>query len=48
MPKNCSSDITLVIDHMDDVLMHGTAEEITSLKTMFGLETVEHNDDFMA
>ncbi|KAF2102204.1 serine carboxypeptidase [Rhizodiscina lignyota] len=48
MPKNCSKDVNLVIEHMDNVLKTGTAEEIHNLKAMFGLESVEHNDDFMA
>ncbi|KAL2059832.1 hypothetical protein VTL71DRAFT_9987 [Oculimacula yallundae] len=47
MPKNCSSDITKVIEYMDRVLQKGTAEEQLALKTMFGLESVEHNADFM-
>ena len=48
MPKNCSKDVSLVIDHMDNVLMHGTAQEAHALKAMFKMESVEHNDDFMA
>lgn len=48
MPKNCSNDVTLVIDYMDNILMHGSESEITELKTMFGLEDLEHNDDFMS
>lgn len=47
MPKNCSKDISLVIDYMDNILLHGTENEVYSLKTMFGLESLEHNDDFM-
>ncbi|KAH0359037.1 serine carboxypeptidase, partial [Aureobasidium melanogenum] len=46
MPKNCSSDISLVIDHIDSVLLNGTASEIHSLKKSFGLEDLDHNDDF--
>ncbi|KAK4616337.1 putative extracellular serine carboxypeptidase [Fulvia fulva] len=48
MPQNCSKDVSLVIDHMDDILMHGSDQEVHDLKAKFGLETVEHNDDFMA
>ena len=48
MPQNCSKDVNLVIEHMDNVLTTGTAKEIHDLKAMFGLEAVEHNDDFMA
>ena len=48
MPKNCSKDVNLVIEHMDSVLTTGTVQEIHDVKAMFGLESVEHNDDFMA
>lgn len=48
MPKNCSADVTLVIDHIDKVLTKGTAAEIHALKDMFGLASLEHNDDFAA
>ena len=46
MPRNCSKDLTLVADHIDSVFATGTAADITSLKTSFGLETVEHPADF--
>jgi hypothetical protein len=46
MAANCSSDVTLVIDYIDNILMHGTPSQISSLKAMFGMEAVEHNDDF--
>ena len=45
MPKNCSKDVTLVINHVDDVLKKGTATEKLALKSMFGLEDVEHDGD---
>jgi hypothetical protein len=48
MPKNCSADVTLVIEHIDQVLTKGTADEIHALKDMFGLAALEHNDDFAA
>lgn len=48
MPKNCSKDVSLVIDYMDNILTHGNKNAVTALKTKFGLESVEHNDDFMA
>lgn len=48
MPKNCSKDVNLVIEHIDTVLTTGTDDEIHDLKAMFGLETVEHHDDFAA
>jgi hypothetical protein len=46
MPKNCSKDVSLVIDYIDNVLTTGTAANKTSLKTMFGLQDVQHDDDF--
>ncbi|TAQ90255.1 hypothetical protein B7494_g1445 [Chlorociboria aeruginascens] len=48
MPKNCSKDLSLVIDHIDNILIHGTAAEKTALKTQFGLAALEHDDDFGA
>lgn len=48
MPQNCSKDVSIVIEHMDGILMHGSTEEQRSLKTRFGMQDVEHNDDFMA
>ncbi|KAF7192097.1 putative extracellular serine carboxypeptidase [Pseudocercospora fuligena] len=48
MPKNCSKDLALVIDHMDDILMNGSKQQQHDLKAMFGMTAVEHNDDFMA
>ena len=46
MPKNCSKDVSLVIDYIDEVLTTGSPSNKTALKTMFGLEDVEHDDDF--
>lgn len=46
MPANCSSDISLVINHVDQVLTNGTAAQKTALKTMFGLQDVQHDADF--
>jgi hypothetical protein len=39
MPKNCSRDIDLVIEHLDHVLTNGTAAEIYAAKAMFELES---------
>jgi len=47
MAPNCSSDIVAVIEYMDNVLEHGSAADKLALKTKFGMETVEHDDDFM-
>jgi len=46
MPKNCSTDVTLVIDYIDTVLQKGSAADKLALKTKFGLEALEHDDDF--
>ena len=35
-----------MVDHIDNVLLNGTAAQQKSLKTMFGLQDLEHNDDF--
>ena len=48
MPANCSKDLTLVIDYMDNILMYGSADEQYALKAKFGLEALEYNDDFGA
>jgi len=47
MPKNCSKDVSLVIDYMDKILMGKNDTAKYALKKMFGLESLEHNDDFM-
>jgi len=46
MPANCSTDLQLVIEHVDSVLNTGSAEDVTDLKAMFLLENVTHNVDF--
>jgi len=46
MPQNCSTDVSLVVDHIDSVLNTGTAAEKLALKKMFGLEVLEHDSDF--
>jgi hypothetical protein len=47
MPKNCSADISLVIDHLDKIGETGTPKEHAAAKANFGLEGVSHYDDFM-
>lgn len=47
MPQNCSTDISLVIDHLDNIGQCGTSEEQAAAKEMFGLGGVTHYDDFM-
>jgi hypothetical protein len=46
MPANCSKDVSLVIDYVDNILLHGTPSEKTSLKAQFGLADLVHDDDF--
>ncbi|CZS89392.1 related to serine protease [Rhynchosporium agropyri] len=46
LPKNCSNDISTVIEHMDHVFLHGKESEKVALKARFGLESL-HNDDVM-
>ena len=47
MPKNCSTDISLVVEHLDQIGENGTAQEQTAAKALFGLAGVPHYDDFM-
>lgn len=44
MPKNCSKDVTAVIDHVDTILLNGTTEEKLALKKRFGLESLVDED----
>ncbi|KAL1852283.1 hypothetical protein Plec18170_006009 [Paecilomyces lecythidis] len=46
MPVNCSKDVAKVIDHVDNVLLHGSENEKQKLKDTFGLGDLEHDDDF--
>jgi hypothetical protein len=47
MPKNCSRDVSRVIDHMDKIGRNGTKDEIKKFQAMFGLESIEHFGDFV-
>jgi hypothetical protein len=47
MPKNCSKDVNLVVEYMDDVFTNGNVDEQLALKKKFGLEYLEHGDDVM-
>jgi hypothetical protein len=47
MPRNCSTDISLVIEHLDKIGETGTLKEQMAAKEMFGLGGVPHYDDFM-
>ncbi|CZR60321.1 related to serine protease [Phialocephala subalpina] len=46
MPKNCSKDISTVIEYVDGVLTTGSSSDKLALKQKFGLGTVEHDSDF--
>lgn len=46
MPTNCSADVSLVISHIDSILLNGTSSQKKSLKKKFGLEALTHDDDF--
>lgn len=46
MPKNCSADVSAVVDHVDSILKTGTNEEKQALKEKFGLGGIVHDDDF--
>jgi hypothetical protein len=46
MPKNCSADMSLIVDHVDKVGTEGSDAEKLALKDMFGLADVEHFEDF--
>ena len=46
MAANCSKDVSLVIDYVDTVLTTGSEANKTALKSLFGLETIEHDADF--
>jgi hypothetical protein len=48
MPKNCSTDVSKVIEHADDILKTGTPEAKRALKDKFGLGSIVHDDDFAA
>jgi hypothetical protein len=48
MPKNCSADVSLVVDYMDNVLTHGSKSEQYKLKQLFGLESLSSGADVMA
>ncbi len=46
MPKNCSADVIKVVELVDHTLKTGTDDEKTALKAKFGLQSIEHDDDF--
>lgn len=46
MPTNCSTDLQLVVEHIDSVINTGTAAQVSSLQAMFRLEGLKHPKDF--
>ena len=46
MPANCSADVQAVVRHVDEVLTAGSDEDKANLKSLFGAETLIHDDDF--
>ncbi|SMQ50107.1 unnamed protein product [Zymoseptoria tritici ST99CH_3D7] len=47
MPQDCRQDVNDVIDHMDEVLEHGSEEDVAALKARFDMPAKLENDDFM-
>ncbi|KAF9773591.1 hypothetical protein IL306_008580 [Fusarium sp. DS 682] len=47
LPKNCTKDVNKVIQHLDNIMLHGSANEIQKIKEDFGAPDLKHNDDFM-
>ncbi|KAE8391735.1 serine carboxypeptidase S28-domain-containing protein [Aspergillus alliaceus] len=48
MAPNCSRDVSLVANHVDNVGKNGSATQQQALKELFGLGALEHYDDFAA
>ena len=48
MPKNCSRAFIKMTEMIDKVLLSGNKNDITDLKSLFGLQDVSHHDDFAA
>ena len=46
MARNCSKDISGIIDIIDRTLLDGDPGDKQDLKDSFGLGTLEHDDDF--
>ena len=45
MAQNCSSDINLVMNYIDQVAKNGTTEDQQQLKEKFGFGDLEHLED---
>jgi hypothetical protein len=46
MPKNCSRDVSRVVNYIDGVNKSGSKKQVQQLKELFGLGDIEHFDDF--
>lgn len=46
MPKNCSRDVSRVVNYIDTLNKSGSEKKLQQLKEMFGLGDIEHFDDF--
>ena len=46
MPKNCSKDVSRVVNYIDKINQSGSDKQVQQLKEMFGLGDIEHFDDF--
>src|ERR1700712_2391031 len=45
MPNNCSKDYEAIIDHVDSVFLQGTDQDKATLREMFAVQELEHDDD---
>jgi len=46
LPRNCSADVKAVVSYVDHVLSSASDDDILTLKGYFGLEMLDHHDDF--
>ncbi|KAH8889449.1 hypothetical protein GQ53DRAFT_216299 [Thozetella sp. PMI_491] len=46
IPQNCSKDLALIIDYVDNILSTGSKRQTFDLKALFRLEALNHNDNF--
>lgn len=44
MPRNCSRDVSAVIDYVDTVFAYGSLKEKQALKDKFGLGELQDDD----
>lgn len=45
MPQNCSHDYAAIVDYVDDTFLHGSPQDKQSLKEMFAVQDLDHDDD---